>query len=412
MAGLGLQGAFGVDAMQQSVRQRILDQLNEQARQQAQALAERSMSLKEREATANDELRREQLAALAEQRANASSDRRVGLATALGDQIPSGVEVQPTDPAVGLLQGGGRGSMLRGNMTLPSTQTSGAAPLPSTDENAPAPIAGMLRTIESPEALRSYTKLPSEKQNTDAAKNALEMAQAMKALNDTGPVTDANYMLNGKPIVAIRQKGRLLYHGEDVTDQVQPFSPPQHDPQNAFQLVPEVDPTTGKQTGRFTGYSTKTNAFVPTTGEAPGATKAAPGAQQESVWNAKRQDVVGKISQVDDAIDNAKDLIGPGAGRVATLEQMIGNPDPRIATLKTKLLALKDQVAGAMTMSNRQPSPTMLKRFDDLLGTQLTPESLHAATQALREMVGPSPSASSGTKPTAAELIKKYSGGD
>ncbi len=41
-----------------------------------------------------------------------------------------------------------------------------------------------------------------------------------------GTTTDANYMLNGKPIVAQRKAGRLAYQGQDVTDQVTPYVPP------------------------------------------------------------------------------------------------------------------------------------------------------------------------------------------
>lgn len=48
---------------------------------------------------------------------------------------------------------------------------------------------------------------------------------------------------------------------------------------NSFQLQPEIDPATGKQTGRFLGYNTKKNRWEPVQGNGPAATKAPAGRQ-------------------------------------------------------------------------------------------------------------------------------------
>lgn len=48
--------------------------------------------------------------------------------------------------------------------------------------------------------------------------------------------SDANYMLKGKPIVGVRNRsGRILYRGQDVTDDVTPYVAPQRDPPGGAQ---------------------------------------------------------------------------------------------------------------------------------------------------------------------------------
>jgi hypothetical protein len=146
--------------------------------------------------------------------------------------------------------------------------------------------------------------------------------------------------------------------------------------------------------------------------EAVGKDFAAAPSGQAATKAADRQHAIASLDQLDKAIEAAKDLIGPGAGRISSIEQTIGNPDPKIATLGTKLLLAKMQVDAGIGGARAAASPQLLARWDNLLTQKLTPEALHASVQAMRDILqaGQAPT-SGGTKLSAEELIKKYGGG-
>lgn len=180
-------------------------------------------------------------------------------------------------------------------------------------------------------------------------------------------------------------------------------------PTSSYQLQPEIDPATGKQTGRYLGYNTKTNRWEPVQGEGPASTKAGPGAAAAATEDRAKTDALDTLGQLDQAIDAAKDLIGPGAGRVSSIEQMVGSADPKIQALGVKMKAAKMRADHAITGSVRAgASPTLIKQWDNILANNITPEGLKAGVQALREIIGGSKATG---KPTAEELIKKYGGG-
>lgn len=163
----------------------------------------------------------------------------------------------------------------------------------------------------------------------------------------------------------------------------------QSGPQSSYQLTPEVDPKTGIQTGNFSGYNTKANRFEPIGGPTPKATKAAPGAGQASQHEQAKKDALGSLDQLDQAIDAAAPFVGPGAGRVSKLEQLVGNPNPAISALGTKLLLTKMQVDHAAAGTVRAgASPQILSRWDNLLSQHLDPQNLKASVQAMREILG------------------------
>lgn len=184
MGDMGLQGAYGAQGAADALRQLIKDKLERQQQQ-----------FQNNRLTANDkmnaDLHAEQMRSLQEQRTGAATDRRISLANTLGDQLPAGTELATTDQGVGLLQGGGRGSLLRGNMTLPSTQSAGGMTMP--DDSGTATMRGTLRSVSSPEALRSYTKLPSEKQTVDATNQADKEADNVRqAAKDTSTAAESS----------------------------------------------------------------------------------------------------------------------------------------------------------------------------------------------------------------------------
>jgi len=112
-AGFGAQGA--VNGLQQLLARRQMMR----AYQDAQNQQANTNQYRDRALAQQDELKRAQIAEMADaskERAltaqGIQQDRRIGTANALGDQIPADTFIQKSDPAVGMLQTGGRGSLL------------------------------------------------------------------------------------------------------------------------------------------------------------------------------------------------------------------------------------------------------------------------------------------------------------
>ncbi len=204
-----------------------------------------------------------------------------------------------------------------------------------------------------------------------------------------GPITPV--VVNGKPqYIRTGSDGKTYDLKGTVLDPASIGVPPDKDktPTNSYQLQPEVD-AEGKQTGRFLGYNTKTNAWEPVKGEGPGATKAAPGAAAAATEARSKKDALDTLRQLDAAIDDAKDLVGPGSGRVSNLEQMAGSADPKIQALGVKMKAAKMRADHAITGSVRAgASPVLLQQWDNILANKVTAEGLKAGVKALREILG------------------------
>jgi hypothetical protein len=224
--GLGFQGAYGANAIQQGLRQRILDQIAEQQRQFEN-------DLKTKQFSSNEELKNAQLQALVQNRTDESTARQNAGDIVAANTIPAQTELQPTPLAGRLVQMG----LGKANMTLPSTQTSGGVGLPADaqDEQA-APVSGVLQAVQSPESLRSVTKLASSAQQKaaddavakveeqrqkaqDAAdleqsraadrENALRVAAALRPAKDTtgsdNARLDRSYQFNSGQLAKVTQ---------------------------------------------------------------------------------------------------------------------------------------------------------------------------------------------------------------
>lgn len=169
-------------------------------------------------------------------------------------------------------------------------------------------------------------------------------------------------------------------------------------PPNSYSLQPELD-ATGKQTGRFLGYNTKTNTWEPVKGQGPASTKAAPGAAAAATEAKTKTETLATLAQLDQAIEAAKDKIGPGSGRVSNVEQMIGNADPQIQALGVKMKAAKMQFDHAITGSVRAgASPLLIQQWDNILANKVTPDGLKAGVQAMRELISGGTAETGGVK--------------
>src|ERR1035437_652870 len=125
-------------------------------------------------------------------------------------------------------------------------------------------------------------------------------------------------------------------------------------------------------------------------GEGPIATKTPPGAAQVASKAAAKKEALPTLSHLDKDIDAAdqKGLIGPGAGRISDLELKVGDADPVISRLATRLMLAKMQVDAGIGGMRAASSPMLLARWDHLLSETPTAANMHAVVQVLREMVG------------------------
>ncbi len=258
--------------------------------------------------------------------------------------------------------------------------------------------------------------LPS---GTPAEKLTLEQRAGFKAYSEPAGLSALHestaWVTKAGLPVWTNEKGDMFASAEDAkvgktlapADVKHYQAPPQEQP--THQLVPEVD-ATGKQTGRFLGYNTRSNAWEPVKGEGPSATKAAPGAAQDANQTRMVKEAVDSLGQVDKSLDAVKDLVGPFEGRGQTVEQMIGDADPKIQAFGTKLLLAKFRVDHAATGTARAgSSPAILAKWDNLLSQKVTYDGLKSALQAAREILqGSGGSSGPATKKSADELIKQY----
>lgn len=156
-------------------------------------------------------------------------------------------------------------------------------------------------------------------------------------------------------------------------------------PQQHFSPLPQFDEKGNPIAPMAFDLNTGTARPIP----GVGANRAAPGAAANAQHDRTNKETLDTLSQLDQAIDNAKDLIGPGQGRISNLEQMAGSADPRIQALGVKMKAAKMRVDHAVTGSVRAgASPMMMAQWDNILANKVTPEGLKAGVQAMREIIG------------------------
>ena len=144
---MGLTGAaVGFNnALQQALAERYAQQ---QAQQQyADHLRQQQFEndMRVQQFQSNEELKKAQLAATEESRKATADNQRFGQANTLGDQLPEGTRMAETDPGVGILQSGGRGSLLQPVDERPKVTT---GPLLPGDTGATLP-KGFIKTASA-----------------------------------------------------------------------------------------------------------------------------------------------------------------------------------------------------------------------------------------------------------------------
>ncbi len=159
-----------------------------------------------------------------------------------------------------------------------------------------------------------------------------------------------------------------------------------------YQLQPEVD-ATGKQTGRYLGYNTLTNAWEPVKnpGAGPTATKAAPGAAQEAVRQTTAKNVSTDIGKALTMVDANAPYLGPAAGRLTGhyllgIVGSTGDPktDQSLSALRDRIATVKLAYPGAITGSTRAGVGGAVNRLDSVLNSDKM--SVSALKGALADM--------------------------
>lgn len=346
--GLGFQAAYGADALQQNLRQRLMDQIA--AQQRAQALTQQGFEndLKTKQFQSGEELKQAQLKALVEDRAAQEADRQNTVVIKAADTIPAKTELAPS-PLAGRLVQMGLGTP---NMTLPSTQTGGGLPLPADPGAEPdaqaAPITGTLRSVQSPEELRSVTKLASSKQQQqqDEADGKVEAARqaAENRTNDNEQ----------------KQKDRLaqIAAAAAARPQVDKLTKVEHKGPDGKTII-EYLPQSALAGQRFD---------KPTSGMVENRLASAQAVQQTG------NDIITKLQDP----NYAKNL-GVAMGRFSKLQDFIGNPPPEFSELAGQIESYALASMGVHGMRSSQGA----EKINHMLSQPHTPESLIGAIKGL-----------------------------
>lgn len=395
--GIGLQWSGANDAMAQGIRQRIIDQIQQRQAEQEMSLKSQDMQLRQSQDARQAEEHAAAMKSLDEQRTEGEAAKGA-----------AGLSVNQSIPAPMAMR-------LRGTMQAANMQDN--PPL-----SQPPNMPDMMQPDVQPGSQPGAVWMGNDAQRTGEEQKqirgrlmsnpALDPRERLAIEMENAGMKVPAGVFGPKPtthLVQAMKDGKPTYVNEADAEGMTPYEKPQNAPTNSYQLQPEID-ATGKQTGRFLGYNTKTNGWEPVQGEGPAMTKAGPGAAQAAAQEASKHEALGSLDQLDQAIESARDLIGPGAGRVSSIQQMIGSQDPRINALGTKMLMTKMQVDHAAAGSVRAgASPQILSRWDNILGNKVTPEALKASVQAMREILGGG-GAAAAVAPTGKRIVYDTNG--
>ena len=193
--------------------------------------------------------------------------------------------------------------------------------------------------------------------------------------------------------------------------QPKPVTEPR-EPADHFTFQPEM--VNGKYTGRMIKLNSKTGTYSMAhsdDGTGPVQTKANPGAAALSTEQAHGSNAVKVLDLLDASIDKADKagVIGPEAGRYANVEQWIGDPETATTELGVNMRAARLYMDSAVGGVRAAGNAALAAQWDQFLSGKLTVENLHAAVAAMKKLA--EVTAASTAKPTAADLIKQYGGG-
>lgn len=389
MADMGLETAFGNASMEQALRQRMLDQIAEQQRQRDAA----QQQFTNTRLTANDARVAEEHAANMKMLADAHAASQHQNEETDAAKIAPSLSINQSIPAP--IAGRLRGTMQAANMA----------------DNPPLAQPPNMPDMMQPDIVPGQQPGAVWKGN-DAQRSTEDDKQKLAdVMND--PTTTPQVK------AFIRMRG-VMPKGENIPYQLitEPNGPPrapgqpvQVGPSGIFTSPadaigkPAYHPPQQTATVTIQTVDDKGNPVtrVVPKSEALGQSYAKPESAQAAEHTRTNKETLDTLNQLDQAIDGAKDLIGPGMGRVSNLEQMAGSADPRIQALGVKMKAAKMRVDHALTGSVRAgASPSMLAQWDNILANKVTSEGLKAGVQAMREILN------GGSATSASGAVEKW----
>lgn len=406
--GIDLGGGFGAGGAVEGL-QALLQQ-----RQLAAQLAESVRSHQADEAIRQQQLE-EQTKFREMQQQGLQQDRAVNEGARLAGTLSPGDSLLNQPNTVNRLVQGGQGPNIGVVPPLHASPIPSGASVPSLPSGSDSGAAGggdVLRTGPSMQAPLQQPKpgeignvswlgTPPERKAADAERSQSAFLRTLDPNSQEGK--DAIYQARmGHPRQQTKDPAQALQDKKDLMDYAATLKP---EPPGHFTAHDRIDPTTHQPVAGV--LNTQTGEWKPIPGG--GSFHAPPGAAaatKESAETAKARNV---IKQVNDSLDTVKNLVGPAAGRGETVEQWLGTADPKIQAFGTKLLLAKMIIDKAVTGSARSgASAPLLARWDNFLGNKVSYEGMKSALQAADEIIGGGSTTPAGTKPSAADLIKKY----
>lgn len=372
MGDLGLQGAFGLAGLQAALRQRASDQMAQRQHEQEMQINDRKMALAEQDAQQraleHSMMLDEHKASLAEQaqtHQQGIADREMTQTEKINESTPAGFLPQDSPIA-------GRLSMIGAAVPQEARPAIDEGPLQPGDSGA--------------EKLQGFLKMATSRQQDAAAGQEAKRA----ALQQQGE-TAANALQDRADARTQAQQNH-----QDNLRLTASLRPPADD---KLTKVEHKDPATGRTVIEYLPQSAiRGQTFQ----------KGATGATETRLASAQAVNQTGAdiIAQVSDPAV-AKSL-GVAMGRYSKLQDFLGDPPPEFSQLAGSIESYALANMGVHGMRSAQGAAQIKK----LLDQPHTPESLIAAIKGLSGfsqhfMANEGRSA---TKPTAADLIKKYGG--
>lgn len=394
--GLGLQNAYGLENAQQGLRQRIIDQLNQQREQQQMQIAERQQALREQEAQRAGEQFKMTQADHAAALADRTQASNVANASKLAPELPMDQNVAPQ--AAGIMKAGGLGGQLYTPPTAGETES--GKPFDAATAN-PSMNLGTPGQQQAATTKRIMGRLLDSMPADSPERRALEYEQATGKNPPAGvfdkPSKPGTVHDTAKGLVRIADDNSITPLG------VQGYHPPAQAPQPIVVQTAAGPQLVDRKTGTASTIKDQGGAVV---GPAPSATERTRGASATAVLQTG-DDIVSELQNPDFA---AK--IGPALGRVNSLREFIGNPPPEFSQLAGQIESYALASMGVHGMRSVQGS----EKIKALLDTHHTPESLIGAIKGLNgfsehfvQNQGGGTARQPSAKPSAADLIKKYS---
>ena len=387
MADLGLAGAGRAMGAAGALRQMIMDRMA--ALQAAAAENDRQQQLAQ-----TAKFQDAQITSMADERAANAALRKQNAAHTLTQDLVPGSVLDPT--ATGTLQAGNLGSLVEHQTpVLGSTSTTGATTLPSPSQPMQAALTSMSEAAHGAQDV--YSGTPSQ-QRTVQTQNMLKgMLRSLPPDSPEAKSLSYRMMTGANPPAGMFDKQTTHMvpiagpHGPTYINESDAAGKPVYE---RPQAVPTVTiQTTDAQGNPVTRVMPKADAL--------GHDFAKPDPMQVQVQHAHMAQARTTLDKLDQDINAVSTQIGPIGGRISDLEQQIGNPDPKISTLATRMLAAKMLVDSGLGGMRAAASPQLLAKWDHVLSMKLNPENLHATVAVMRDMVSPagsSPTTSAGPK--------------